>query len=56
MKDLLYEKLVAFLKPIQEKYHNLSDEETIKILEDNEEKCRTITNQTMKKVYNAIGM
>ena len=56
MKDLLYEKLVAFLKPIQQKYHNLSDEETIKILEDNEEKCRTITNQTMKKVYNAIGM
>jgi len=56
MKDLLYEKLINFLKPIQEKYKNLSDEEVIKILEENEEKCRSLTNQTMKKVYNSIWM
>jgi len=56
MKDLLYNKLINFLEPIQQKYRNLSDEEVIKILEENEEKCRTITNKTMKKVYESIWM
>jgi tryptophanyl-tRNA synthetase len=54
MKDLLYEKLINFLKPIQQKYYALSDEEVTKLLEQNEEKCRTITNQTMQKVYQQI--
>ncbi len=56
MKDLLYEKLLNFLTPIQENYKNLSDDEVIKILEKNEEKCKTLTSQTMEKVYKAIGM
>jgi len=56
MKDLLYEKLINFLKPIQQKYYALSDEEVTKLLEQNEEKCRTITNQTMQKVYQQIWM
>ena len=54
MKDLLYEKLKAFLQPIQKNYKNLTNEEVIKILEKNEEKCRQITDKMMKKVYEAI--
>jgi len=54
MKDLLYEKLKAFLQPIQKNYKNLTNEEVIKILEKNEEKCRQITDKMMKKVYETI--
>lgn len=54
MKDLLYEKLKLFLLPIQEKYKSLADKDVIRILEENEEKCRQITNKMMDKVYNAI--
>jgi len=56
MKELLYNKILNFLKPIQEKYNSLSDKEVIKILEENEKKANQIANENMKKVYNAIGM
>jgi tryptophanyl-tRNA synthetase len=56
MKELAFEKIKNFLKPIQEKYKNLSDEETIKILEENEKKVNEIANKNIKKIYQAIGM
>jgi tryptophanyl-tRNA synthetase len=56
MKELAFEKIKNFLKPIQEKYKNLSDEETIKILEENEKKVNEIANENIKKIYQAIWM
>ena len=56
MKELLYNKILTFLKPIQEKYNSLSDEEVIKILEENEKKANQIANENIKKVYTAIWM
>jgi len=56
MKELLFEKIMNFVKPIQEKYNNLTDEEVIKILEKNEKKVNQIANENIKKIYQAIGM
>ena len=56
MKELLFEKIMAFVRPIQEKYNNLTDEEVIKILEKNEEKANKIANEKIQKVYDAIWM
>jgi len=54
MKELLFEKIMAFVRPIQEKYNNLTDEEVIKILEKNEEKANKIANEKIQKVYDTI--
>jgi len=54
MKELLFEKIMNFVRPIQEKYNNLTDEEVIKILEKNEEKANKIANEKIQKVYDAI--
>ncbi len=55
MKELLFKKIIEFVKPIQEKYNQLSDDEVIKILEQNEEKANKIANQNIQKVYDMIG-
>jgi tryptophanyl-tRNA synthetase len=54
MKELLFKKIIEFVKPIQEKYNSLSDEEVIKILEKNEEKANKVANETIEKVYKMI--
>jgi len=54
MKELLFNKIIEFLKPVQEKYKNITDEEVIKILEKNEKKVNEIANKNMKKIYKAI--
>ena len=56
MKQYLFEKIMDFVKPIQEKYNQLTDEEVIKILEQNEEKANKIANENIKKVYKNIWM
>ena len=56
MKELLFKKIIEFVKPIQEKYNQLSDEEVIKILEQNESKANQIANQNIQKVYDMIWM
>jgi len=56
MKDLLYVKIITFLKPIQEKYRNIKEEDAKieKILIENEKKANIIANKNMQKIYNAI--
>jgi tryptophanyl-tRNA synthetase len=54
MKELLFKKMIEFVKPIQEKYNQLSDEQVIKILETNEKKANEVANKNIEKVYNAI--
>ena len=55
MKELLFNKIMKFVKPIQEKYNNLTDEEVIRILEKNEAKANEVANKNIKKVYDMIG-
>lgn len=54
MKELIFNKIMEFIKPVQEKYKNISDEEVIKILENNEKLANNIANENMKKIYEAI--
>jgi len=54
MKQLLYEKLIIFVKPIQKKYNSITDEEIEEILIENEKKANNIANKNMEKIYDAI--
>ena len=54
-KDYLYEKIMAFLAPIQEKYNQISDSEISDMLAKNLEKVREISEKKMKQVYQTIG-
>jgi len=54
MKELIFNKIIEFVRPVQEKYKNISDEEVIKILENSEKIANNIANENMKKIYKAI--
>lgn len=54
MKELLYEKMVAFIAPIRQRYNEITDEEVEKILEENENKARQIAEMKIKEIYKAI--
>jgi tryptophanyl-tRNA synthetase len=56
MKDLLYERLMNFITPIQKRYNQITDEELETILYENEKKANKVANENMKRIYNAIGM
>lgn len=53
-KDYLYEKMMAFLTPIQEKYSQISDSEISDMLANNLGKVREISEKKMKEVYERI--
>ncbi len=55
VKDYLYEKIIAFLKPIQEKYNLVSDEDILKILEKNAKILNEIANKKIEEIYKKIG-
>ncbi|MEI8252957.1 MAG: hypothetical protein WCG25_04335 [bacterium] len=55
MKDYLYEKIIAFLKPIQEKYNQISDQEILDLLERNAKIVNEIANKKVEEVYKKIG-
>lgn len=54
-KDVLFEKLMAFLKPIQDNYAQISDEEVIKMLKTNAARANAIAEQKIKEVYAKVG-
>ena len=54
-KDFVYEKCLAFLKPIQERYAAISDEDVIKMLAEGENAVAEIAEQKVKEVYQKIG-
>ena len=56
MKDLLYERLMNFITPIQKRYNQITDEELETILYENEKKANKVANENMKRIYDAIGM
>jgi len=55
VKDYLYEKIIAFLKPIQEKYNQISDQEILDLLERNAKIVNEIANKKVEEVYKKIG-
>ena len=54
MKELLFNKIIEFVRPVQEKYNNITDEEVEKILEEKEKIANKIANENIQKVYKAI--
>ena len=54
-KDYLYEKIMAFLKPIQEKYATISDEEIIALLKKNADVVWKIAEKKITEVYKKVG-
>jgi tryptophanyl-tRNA synthetase len=54
-KEGLAEIVVNFLKPFQEKYNSLTDEEVLKILKEGAEKVRPIARKKLEEVKNKIG-
>ena len=54
-KDYLYEKILAFVTPIQEKYAKISDQEIIDLLAKNTKKVNILAQKKIKEVYKKIG-
>jgi len=55
VKDYLYEKLISFLGPIQEKYAQIDDSYVHELLAKNAVIANEAANQKIKQVYQAIG-
>ncbi|MFZ2150644.1 MAG: tryptophan--tRNA ligase [Candidatus Absconditicoccaceae bacterium] len=55
VKDYLYEKIIAFLKPIQEKYNQISDQEISDLLAKNAKIVNEIASKKVEEVYSKIG-
>lgn len=53
-KDYLYEKIMALLKPIQEKYAKIADKEIISLLEKNSKIVNEIAAKKIQSVYEKI--
>jgi tryptophanyl-tRNA synthetase len=54
-KDYLYEKLEELLSPIQERYHQITDEQIITMLKANKDKANSIAQAKIDEVYQKIG-
>jgi tryptophanyl-tRNA synthetase len=55
VKDVLYDLVVAFVTPIQEKFAQISDEEVAILLAQNAIKANAIANAKIDKVYRTLG-
>ena len=55
VKDYLYEKIINFLKPIQEKYAQISDKEVLDLLAKNAKVVNEIASKKVEEVYKKIG-
>lgn len=53
-KDYLYEKMMAFLTPIQEKYNQISDQEISDMLANSKNIVSEIAEKKIAEVYNKI--
>ena len=54
-KEYLYEKIIAFVQPIQEKYAKISDKEIIDLLKKNAKKVNELAQKKIAEVYKKIG-
>ena len=53
-KDALFEKIMAFVTPIQEKYNSIGDKEVIKLLAKNADRANAIASVKIADVYKKI--
>lgn len=56
IKMFLYEKILSFVKPIQQKYSQISDEEVVNILEKWETRANQIANKKIKQIFENIWL
>ena len=54
-KDYLYEKIMAFVGPIQARYAELNDQEILDMLAQNAKKVNLIAEAKIKEVYKKVG-
>lgn len=54
-KEYLFAKIIAFLKPIQEKYAKISDKEIFDLLAKNAKTVNAIAEKKIAEVYKKIG-
>ncbi len=54
-KDYLYEKIMAFLKPIQERYTQISDQEIIDLMKKNAVYVNELANKKIQEIYKKVG-
>lgn len=55
-KEYCFEKVRAFLQPIQEKYANISDDDVRAVLKKWAERANVISAQKMEDVFQKVGM
>ena len=55
VKDYLYEKIIEFVKPIQERYNKITDEEIIAIINESTPKAQAIAQKKIEEVYKKVG-
>lgn len=53
-KDYLYEKMMDMIRPIQEKYAKISDDEILKLIERNTIQVSSIAAEKIKDVYGKV--
>lgn len=53
-KDYLYEKIIAFLKPIQKKYAEISDQEIIDLVHKNTKKVNELAQKKIEEIYKKV--
>jgi tryptophanyl-tRNA synthetase len=53
-KEYLYEKIIAFVWPIQKKYSEISDQEIIDLVKKNTEKVNELAKKKIQEVYKKI--
>ncbi len=55
-KDYCFEKIMAFLTPIQDKYNKISDQEVIKLLQENAKYVNEISKKKIEEVYTKVWL
>lgn len=53
-KDALFEKVIAFVAPIQAKYNSISDQEIIALLAKNADRANAIASKKIAEVYKKV--
>lgn len=54
-KEYLFEKMMDFLRPIQEKYNKISDQEVKDLLAKNAKYVNEISEKKIKDIYDKVG-
>jgi hypothetical protein len=54
-KDYLFEKIMVFLKPIQERYAQISDQEIVDLMKKNAVYVNELANKKLAEVYKKVG-